>query len=111
MEGVGDVRDMSLIAGKRTKKAKLLLAIASDNENSASSSNHVGVGGGLRIQCSLCQQCAPLSHARVWVKKQCTSDRGGRGNVIRDANQITRALAGQMEDEAAALRAAARLLA
>ena len=110
VEGIGSVRDMSTCAGKRTKKAKLLLSIADDNERSVSSSNHVGQGGGLRIICALCRQCAPLSHSRVWVKKQCSSDRGGRAGVVRDSNAKTRAYAGQLEEEAAALRAAARML-
>ena len=111
VEGVGDVRDISMCAGKKTKKAKLLSAIADDNDKAAGSSNHIGQGGGLRLQCALCEQCAPLSHSRVWFRKQCTSDRGGRGRVIMEVNKSMRALAGQLEEEAAALRTAARVLA
>ena len=110
LEGVECSRDLAIVAGKRTKKAKLYQSIVQQNEAAVSLSSHVGAYSGARIQCALCEMCAPLSHTRVWCKKSCSSDVGGRGGIIRRVNAELGAVIAQMEREAAELRLAARAL-
>ena len=110
IEGVSSITDVSMVASKRTKRAKLLRSIVEQKSVAVSTSSHIGHDTGVRIPCVICERSAPLSHTRLWFQKSYDADRGGRVAMVTSASRQLMEIVRSLEEDARQLRASSRLL-
>ena len=104
-EGVETLAMISLVAGKRTKKAKLMRSLHAMNLKAAAAGTHIAKAEHVRYVCAKCGDSSSLSHVAQWFQKKCTAGVSGLDEMVTSVNgEIDRQIA-ELEREAGALRA------
>ena len=110
VEGVTDIQMLSLCAGKRTKRTKLLAALRAHNSRSHLKDCHLAKDDGHRTSCAICGMSASQSHATHWFARTCGYSGGGRVGMVDQLNDKLSEQIRELEGEAMLLRMlAARL--